>query len=171
MDDGDIKKTQLTVIRTMHRVCVECPRYQQTFRGKQGPYKNVGERQFIIRECCCTRSIILLRVRLLVPLLKYQATIPGTRKHIVVLQYIITRSLSVYQYSSASSVLCTIHCIYSLQYRSTWHQIINSTASCGGCWHLEVPEFLLNRVLEYRTPYRVGRLCQCIPKMSHYEIK
>lgn len=30
----------------------------------------------------------------------------------------------------------------------------------------EDPEFLLNRVLEYRTPYRVGRLCQCIPKMS-----
>jgi hypothetical protein len=42
----------------------------------------------------------------------------------------------------------------------------------------EVPEFLLHRVLEYRTPYRVGRLCQRIPKMSqlrnsvvHDEIK
>jgi hypothetical protein len=32
--------------------------------------------------------------------------------------------------------------------------------------YLEVPEFLLNRVLEYRTPYRVDRLCQYIPKMS-----
>jgi hypothetical protein len=32
--------------------------------------------------------------------------------------------------------------------------------------YLEVPEFLLNRVMEHRTPYRVGRLCQCIPKMS-----
>jgi hypothetical protein len=45
-------------------------------------------------------------------------------------------------------------------------------------FHLEVPEFLLNRVLEYRTQYRVGRLCQCIAKMSqlrnsviHDEIK
>ena len=37
--------------------------------------------------------------------------------------------------------------------------------------NLEVPEFLLNRVLEYRTPYRVGRLCQCIPKMSQHEIQ